>query len=184
MSRQLQVATLAAAALVLSGGGFVAGMTVGLELSGKAEPAAGAAQGTTAPRQQGAARPGAGAGATATGAGAGGQVVGRVLSVNDGSITLEVRQPGGDSARSVIALVGSSSRIVRSVETEIKLGDIKAGEQVVVLGQTDAATGTVAANAVVVGQNALQQIFGGGPGQGGARPTGSGAPRPSPSPRP
>lgn len=194
MSRQIQIVALAVAALVLSGGGFVAGVTVGPAL-GKAEgtsAASSAAPGSAqARRQAGAAAGGAGAFAGAQGQ----QMTGRVISVNDGSITVEIRQSGGDAARSVIALVGGSTRVVRTVETDIKLGDIKAGDQVLILGQPDQTTGTVSANAVIVGLSALQQVFGGqlGPGApGGAAPSGSGVPvrrpgasaSPSPSARP
>jgi hypothetical protein len=59
---------------------------------------------------------------------------------------------------------------------------------VVVQGTTDQATGTVSANAVIVGITGLQQIFGGvGPG-GQVRPTGSPGvrqpPQASPTTRP
>jgi hypothetical protein len=80
----------------------------------------------------------------------------------------------------VIALVGSNARVVKTVESDIKLSDVKAGDQVLVVGQTDAATGTVAASVVLDGVNALQQLFG---APGGARPSGSGTPqRPAQSP--
>jgi hypothetical protein len=185
MSKQIQIAIFAAAALVLSGGGFVAGMTVGPELGGKNEAAATGAPTGAGARQQGARAGGAAAGAgTIAIAGQGNQTAGRVISVSDGAITVEVRQPGSDTPRSVIALVGSNARVVRTTETDIKLSDIKPGDQVLVVGQTDQATGTVAATAVIDGFNALQQIFGGGPA-GGARPSGaSQRPSPSPSARP
>ncbi len=169
MSRSMQIVVGVIAALALGGGGFVAGMNVAA-----ASPKNGAAA-TVAASPSGAAgrRVVVQGGA---GGGAGQQVAGRVLSVGDNSITVEVRQPGSDQARSIIALVGGSARIVRSTETEIKASDIKVGDQVLVIGQTDATTGAVSANAVVVGINALQQLFGGG----GA----SGAPRRSPTPTP
>ncbi len=182
MSKQIQVAVLVAAGLLLTGGGFVAGMTLGPDLGGKANASGADAQ--AGRQQQGAARTG-GAGATGAGAiagGAGGQTVGRVISVNNDSITVEIRTPGSDTARSVIALVGTTARIVKTTETDIKLGDINAGDQVLVVGQTDPANGTISATAIVDGFSSLQQVFG-----GGARPSGSGgAPRPSPSgsPRP
>ncbi len=192
MNRQMQTAVIAVAALVLGGGGFVAGMTVGPTIN-KTEAAASASPGAGA---QGRRQLVGGAGAAGqAGAFAGQQVAGQVISVNDGSITVETRQPGGDTTRSVIALVGSDARVVRNTEVDIKLTDIKPGDQVLIVGSQDQATGTVSANAVVVGINALQQLFGGGaagggrPGAGGQfpRPSGSGVPvRPSPSasPRP
>jgi hypothetical protein len=103
--------------------------------------------------------------------GAGGQqlVTGRVLSVNDGSITVEVRQPGqqgaSPSVTSEIVLVGASTRIVRTTESDIKASDLKANDQIQIVGTTDA-SGNVAASAIIVGGNALQQLLG---GQGAAR---------------
>ena len=185
MSKQIQIAVLAAAAIVLSGGGFVAGMTLGPEFGSKANASAQGQTGTG--QQQGGQRaggPGGAGGAGAFGQGGGGQTAGRVLSVNNDGITVEIRTPGSDTSRSVIVLTGANSRIVKTTETEIKLADIKPGDQVLVLGQTDATTGTISATAVIDGFNALQQVFGGGGGAGGARPSGSGAPRPSGSPRP
>jgi len=77
-------------------------------------------------------------------------------------------------------LVGSSTKIVRTTETDIKVSDLKANDQIQIVGTTDA-TGSVSASAIVVGGNALQQLFGGG-APGGA-PGGAGG-RPSPSPSP
>lgn len=185
--KQIQIIGAAVAALVLGGGGFVAGMTVGPTLTkspAEASPAPGAAQGQ---RQQ---VRGAGGGAGPAGAAILGQTVtGRVISVQDGSITVETRQPGSDTTRSTIALVGSGARLVKTAETEIKLTDIKPGDQVVISGTTDATTGTVSANAVMVGGNPIQQFLGGerpagapggaGPGGGGGRvPPASASPRP------
>ena len=175
MSKQIQIAVLAAAAIVLSGGGFVAGMTLAPDFGGKADASA---QGQAArQQQQGGQRTGgpggAGGGGAAAVGGGGGQTVGRVISVNNDGITVEVRTPGSDTSRSVIVLTGTSSRIVKTTETDIKLADIKPGDQVLVVGQADATTGTISATAVIDGFNALQGVFG---GSGGARPSGS--PRP------
>jgi hypothetical protein len=183
VNKQIQIAAVAAAAIVLSGGGFVAGMTIGPGLGARADASAAQAQGATR-QQTGNARVGpggAGAGAGALAGQGGGQTIGRVLSVNNDGITVEIRTPGSDTSRSVIVLAGASSRIVKTTETDIKLSDIKVGDQVLVVGQPDQATGTISASAIVDGFNALGQLFG-----GGARPSGSGAPRPaaSGSPRP
>jgi len=192
MNERIQIVALAVAALVLGGGGFVAGMTVGPTLT-KTDAAAASASpggsGAQGQRQQNLGQRGAGTGQGAAAGALGQQVSGRVISVNDGSITVEVRQPGGDTTRSQIALVGASARVVKTTETEIKLTDIKPGDQVVILGTTDQATGTVSASAVIVGINALQQLFGGGAGPAGGqlvRPSGSPGVRPLPSvsPRP
>lgn len=193
MNKQIQIIAIAVAALVLGGGGFVAGMTVGPTLSKSAAPAADASPGAAQGAQgaQGRRQAGGPAGAGAGGAAGllGQQVSGRVISVQDGSITVEVRQPGSDTTRSTIALVGSSSRVVKTAETEIKLTDIKPGDQVLIAGTTDQATGTVSATSVIVGINSLQQLFGGerpagggaGPGGQFVRPSGSPGVRPLPS---
>ncbi|MBM4434242.1 MAG: hypothetical protein FJ028_03880, partial [Chloroflexi bacterium] len=170
-SKQLQIAAAATAALVLGGGGFVAGMTVGPTLTKAPEdasPAPGAVQGQ---RQQ--VRGAGPAGAGQAGGIIGQTVTGRVISVQDGSITVETRQPGSDTTRSTIALVGGTARLVKTTETEIKLTDIKPGDQVVISGTPDATTGTVNANAVIVGGNPIQQILGGGERPAGA-PGGAG----------
>lgn len=171
-------------ALALAGAGFAAGMTVGrgsgAEANASASPTGAAGRGgagITGRLGQG--------GAGASGAAGGQAMAGRIISVNDGSITIEVRQPGAQGASptvtSQIVLVGSSTRIVKTVESDIKLTDLKANDQVTIVGSTDA-NGNVSATAIVAGGNALQGLFGGQGGPGGA---GRGAsPSPSPSARP
>lgn len=181
--RTPQIVIGVVAALALAGGGFAAGMTYD-----KAQ----AASTTTTTGASGAsgARGGTGArGAFGGGTGAlAGQVpvTGRVLAVNDGSITVAAveRGQGGPNAQasaspattSQIVLVGTNTRIVKTTETDVRLGDLKVNDQVTVVGITDA-TGMVSATAIVVGStNILGQLFGtGGAGQGGggARPTAS-----------
>ena len=173
-------------ALALAGGGFAAGMTIGrgsgTEANASASPSGAAARGGTGVTG----RLGQGGGAAGASGAAGGQAMaGRILSVNDGSITIEVRQPGAQGASptvtSQIVLVGSSTRIVKTVESDIKLTDLKANDQVTIVGSTDA-NGNVSATAIVAGGNALQGLFGGQGGPGGA---GRGAsPSPSPTARP
>ncbi len=163
--------------LLLLGGGFAAGMTVGRSGGGAASATASpsGAVGRIGPG-------GAGGRGVLGGQGAAGQqlLTGRVLSVNDSSITVEVRQPGAQGASptvtSEIVLIGSSTRIVKSTETDIKASDLKANDQIQIVGTTDA-NGNVSASAVLVGGNALQNLFGGQGGGGGIR-----APSPSPSP--
>ena len=173
-------------ALALAGAGFAAGMTVGrgsaTEANASASPSGAAGRGGAGITG----RLGQGGGAAGGSGAAGGQAMaGRILSVNDGSITIEVRQPGAQGASptvtSQIVLVGSSTRIVKTVESDIKLTDLKANDQVTIVGSTDA-NGNVSATAIVAGGNALQGLFGGQGGPGGA---GRGAsPSPSPSARP
>ncbi|MBI2774214.1 MAG: hypothetical protein HYX56_06975 [Chloroflexi bacterium] len=173
---RIQIIVAAVAALVLGGGGFVAGMTLApAKTEATATQTAAGAQGQSARRSE---APG---GARAVFVGPGGnQTAGRVISVNDGSLTVEVRTPGSDATRSVIVLVGGDARLVKTVETDIKLTDIKPGDQVVVAGTTDQTTGTVSANAVILGAGALQNVFGSGaPGASGApirRPGASASP--------
>lgn len=174
--KPVQIAVGAVIAIALAGGGFAAGMTVGRggtsETSASPSPSGAAGRGALTGRLGGA--------QGATGVLGGQATTGRILSVNDGSITIEVRQGGAQGAAptvtSQIVLVGSSTRIVKTVETDIKLSDLKANDQVTIIGTTDA-SGNVSATAIVAGGNALQGLFGGPAGGGrGASP--------SPSPKP
>jgi len=169
------------AALALAGGGFAAGMTYDKAQSPSTTGTTGAtgARGGTGPR-----------GAFGGGGALGGQqvVTGRILAVNDGSITVAAvdRGQGGPGAQasaspattSAIVLVGSTTRIVKTTEVDVKLGDLKVNDQVTVVGTSDS-TGMVSATAIVVGStNILGQLFGSqtgnaGLGGGGARPSAS-----------
>jgi hypothetical protein len=175
-----QIVIGAVLGLVLLGGGFAAGMTLGRN------EAANAAAATAAP-SGGTGRIGAG-GSGAPGRGglgqaAGGQqlLTGRVISVNDGSVTIEVRSGGAQGASptvsSQIVFVGTATRIVKTAEQDIKASDLKANDQIQIVATTDA-SGTVSASAIVVGGNALTQLFGGPGGAGGAR---GASPSPSPT---
>ena len=174
-----------AAALALAGGGFAAGMTFDKAQSPTTSTTG--ATGASGARGGTGARGGFGGGGT--GAVAGQQpVTGRILAVNDGSITVAAveRGQGGANApasaspatTSQIVLVGTSTRIVKTTETDVKLSDLKVNDQVTVIGTTDT-TGMVSATAIVVGStNVLGQLFGSqtgnaGLGGGGARPSAS-----------
>ena len=177
-ARTTQILIGAVAALALFGGGFAVGRVLA-PVPVDTTATTNAAGGTAAQQAQRRAA----LGAQGVLGGAGQATVGRILSVNDGSITVEVRQPaaaGGAGASpavtSTIALVGADTRVLRTVEQEIKLADLKAGDQVTIVGTTDAATGTVSANAVLVGGGALQQVFGTRPGAGGRAPGASPSP--------
>ena len=186
-----QIAIAAVLGLVLLGGGFAAGMSVGSK--GSATDATNASASPSGAAGRFGAGGAGGAGAAGRGAaGAAGQqlLTGRVLSVNDGSITVEVRTGGGQGASptvtSEIVLVGASTQIVRTTEATIKVTDLRANDQIQIVGTTDA-TGSVSASAIVVGGNALGQLFGGqgGPGGlGGGAPGGAGGRGSSPSPSP
>jgi hypothetical protein len=182
--RSTQIVIGAVLALALAGGGFAAGMSVGRGAESAAKASPSPSGGGTVRFGQG----GAGAAGAAGARGAGGQelLTGRVISVNDGSITVEVRQPGAQGASptttSQIVLVGSNTQIVKTTETTIKVTDLKANDQVQIVGTADA-NGNVSATAIVTGGNALQQLFGGAGGFGGA-PGGAGGRGGSPSPSP
>ncbi len=175
-----QIVIAAVLGLLLAGGGFAAGMTVG-----KGNAAASASQsptGGTGARGQGAGGAFGRGGQGGTGANGQQFLTGRILSVNDGSITVEVRQPGqpgaSPSTNSEIVLIGTNTRVVKTAETDIKTSDLKPNDQIQIVGQMDA-TGNIAASAIVVGANALSQLFGGGAGGGqGGRGT---SPTPSPT---
>ena len=180
--KPLHIVIGALAAIALAGGGFAAGMTVARGTTGDAAASASptGAAGRGALGGAGAGRIGQGG---AAGAAGGQAVAGRILSVNDGSITVEVRQPGvagaSPTVTSQIVLIGSTTRLVKTAETEIKLSDLKANDQVTIVGTTDA-SGNVSATAIVAGGNALQGLLGGGAGGRGANPS----PNPSASTRP
>jgi hypothetical protein len=115
-----------------------------------------------------------------------GLVNGQILAINSDSITITMRQggQGGASATTTTALVlvGSGTRVVKTVETDVKLTDLKVGDTVTVAGTPDATSGTISAQAIVLGGgNILGDILGGSgfPTRGGATPSGS--PRPSPT---
>ena len=171
-----------AAALVLAGGGFAAGMTFDKSQSPTTTTGA---TGATGARGGSGGRGAFGGGGTVAGQP---PVTGRILAVNDGSITVAAveRGQGGANAQasaspattSQIVLVGTTTRIVKTTETDVKLSDLKVNDQVTVIGTTDT-TGMVSATAIVVGStNILGQLFGSQTGNAGL---GGGA-RPSPSP--
>jgi hypothetical protein len=170
------------AALALAGGGFAAGMT--FDRSQTPTTTATGATGATGARGATGGR-GAFGGTGATG---GQPVIGRILAINDGSITIAAvdRALGGQNAQasvspattSEIVLIGAATRIVKTTEADVKLSDLKVNDQVTVIGTTDAA-GMVSATAIVVGSTNIvgqllgSQTGGAGLGGGGARPSAS-----------
>ncbi len=175
MNRSTQIIGGVVLALALAGGGFIAGMTTAQARVATAAPSATPSTG----------RGGAGGQPGASGAGAANAanrgVTGQIIAVNADSLTIMTRSGGQGGASptvgSSIVLVGQGTRVVKTTETDIKLGDLKAGDQVTILGTPDTATGTISAQAVVLGgANVLQQLFGGAGGPGGRGTS------PSPSP--
>lgn len=154
-------------ALVLAGGGFVAGRTLA---ENDAKASASATTGRQGARGQG---QGQTSGPGAGGANGARALNGQVLSVGDGTLTIQLSGQDPAAQGSRIVLVAPSTRVVKTAETDVKLSDLKAGERVTVVGQENA-DGTVSATAVVEGGNASQNLFG---GPGGARVS----PTPSPT---
>lgn len=176
--RPVQIVVGVVVALALFGGGFAFGSS----RVPAASPATGATGASGAANFRGA----GGAGAAANGGAAANRGVtnGQILAVNSDSITISVRAAGANGASPTtttqLVLVGTGTRVVKTVETEVKLSDLKVGDTVTVAGTPDAASGTVSAQTIVIGgTNILGDILGGTqfPGRGGA----SGSPRPSPT---
>lgn len=176
--RPVQIVVGVVVALALFGGGFAFG-------SSRA-PAAPTATGATGASGAANFRGAGGAGGAANGGAAANRGVtnGQILAVNSDSITISVRAAGANGASPTtttqLVLVGTGTRVVKTVETEVKLSDLKVGDTVTVAGTPDAASGTVSAQTIVIGgTNILGDILGGTqfPGRGGA----SGSPRPSPT---
>jgi hypothetical protein len=180
--KSTQIVIGAVAALAIAGAGFAAG--IAFEKAQPPSSATAAAQTTTGRLAPGGRLGGAGASGAL-----GGQVpiTGRILAINDGSITVAAMERGqgqqaagaSPATTSQIVLVGTSTRIVKTTEADVKLGDLKVNDQVTVVGTTDS-TGIVSANAIVVGStNVLGQLFGsqtGTPGGFGGRPGASAGP--------
>ena len=78
-------------------------------------------------------------------------------------------------------LVGSGTRVVKTVETDVKLTDLKVGDTVTVAGTPDATSGTVSAQTILVGGAGLLGDILGGTQFPGGRAGASGSPRPSPT---
>ena len=173
-SRPIQVVVGVIVALALFGGGYALG-------AGRA-PAATAAAGSATPSGRAFQGGAGGAGAAA----ARGLSNGLIIAVNTDSITIQVRTGGQNGASPTVTtqlvLVGTGTRVVKTTEADVKLSDLKVGDQVTVAGTPDTASGTIAAQAIVLGgTNILGDILGGTipGGRGGAGASGS--PRPSPT---
>jgi len=153
-------------ALVLFGGGYAVGSSRGAPAATTAgTPSSGAAV----------TRGGAAGAAGAGGAAARGLVNGQILAINSDSITISMRQPGQNGASptttTTLVLVGSGTRVVKTV-----------GDTVTVAGTPDTASGTISAQAIVLGgNNILGDILGGTQFPGGRGAGASGSPRPSPT---
>lgn len=172
--RPVQIVVGVIVALALFGGGFAFGSTRG---------ATGAPNAAAATGASGAAGFRGGAGG-ANAAARAGLVNGQVLAVNSDSITISMRQGGQNGASPTITtqlvLVGSGTRVVKTVETDVKLSDLKVGDTVTVAGTPDTASGTISAQAIVLGGNNILGDILGGTQFPGARGAGaSGSPRPT-----
>lgn len=175
--RPVQIVVGVIVALALFGGGFAFGSTRGATGAPNAAAATGASGGAGF-------RGGAGGAGGANAAARAGLVNGQVLAVNSDSITISMRQGGQNGASPTITtqlvLVGSGTRVVKTVETDVKLSDLKVGDTVTVAGTPDTASGTISAQAIVLGgNNILGDILGGTQFPGGRGAGASGSPRPT-----
>src|SRR6266550_4577664 len=147
--RPVQIIVGVVVALALFGGGYAFGST-------RTPAPAAATSGSTGATGRGAFGAGGAGGANGGAAAARGVTTGQILSVNTDSITISVRAGGANGATgttsTTLVLVGSGTRVVKTVETDVKLTDLKVGD---ILGGTQ---------------------FPGGRGAGA-----SGSPRPSPT---
>ena len=178
--RPVQIVVGVIVALALFGGGYAFGSTRTPVPAATANGATGA----TGARGNFGGAGGANGGVGARGAG-GGVTTGQILSVNTDSITVSVRTGAANGASPTttteLVLVGSGTRVVKTVESDVKLSDLKVGDQITVAGTPDTASGTISAQTIVVGAtNILGDILGGTqfPGRGAGA---SGSPRPSPT---
>ena len=173
--RPVQVVVGVIVALALFGGGYAFG-------SGRAPATATTTTTAVTAAASGRTFPGGAGGGNAA---ARGVSNGQIIAVNTDSITIQVRAAGQNGASPAVTtqlvLVGTGTRVVKTAETDVKLSDLKVGDQVTVAGTPDAASGTVSAQAIVIGgANILGDILGGT--QPGGRGAGaSGSPRPSPT---
>jgi hypothetical protein len=178
--RPVQMIVGVVVALALFGGGYAFGSSRAPAATATTTGSTGAAAG------RGNFGGAGGAGGANGGTGArGGITTGQILSVNTDSITISVRAAGANGATgtttTTLVLVGSGTRVVKTVESDVKLTDLKVGDMITVAGTPDTASGTVSAQTIVVGAtNILGDILGGTqfPGRGAGA---SGSPRPSPT---
>ena len=173
--RPVQIVVGVVVALALFGGGFAFGSS-----RAPAATAAGAtgSTGTTGLR--------GGSGANGGGAAQRGVSNGQILAVNSDSITISIRTGGANGASPTtsteLVLVGSGTRVLKTVETDVKLTDLKVGDTVTVAGTPDATSGTVSAQTILVGgAGLLGDILGGTQFPGGRGAGASGSPRPTPT---
>jgi hypothetical protein len=173
--RPVQVIVGVVVALALFGGGYAFGSTRA-PVAATTTGAAGST-GTTTVRGGGGVPGGAAGGAAARGL-----TNGQIIAVNSDSITISVRAGGAiPTTTTALVLVGAGTRVVKTVETDVKLSDLKVGDTVSVAGTPDTASGTISAQAIVLGgANLLGDILG-GTNPGGRGAGASGSPRPSPT---
>jgi hypothetical protein len=176
--RPVQIIVGVVVALALFGGGFAFGSS-----RAPAATATGAAGSTGTTGFRGGA---GGSGAAGAGAAQRGISNGQILAVNSDSITISIRTGGANGASPTtsteLVLVGSGTRVVKTVETDVKLADLKVGDTVTVAGTPDATSGTVSAQTIVVGgAGILGDILGGTQFPGGRGAGASGSPRPTPT---
>jgi hypothetical protein len=181
--RPVQIIVGVIVALALFGGGFAFGSS-----RAPAATTSGATGSTGTTTFRGGAGGAGGAGANGGAAAARGVANGQILAVNTDSITISVRAGGGangatPTTTTQLILVGTGTRVVKTVETDVKLTDLKVGDTVTVAGTPDTASGTISAQTIVLGGTSiLGDILGGTQFPGGRGGAGaSGSPRPTPT---
>lgn len=179
--RPVQIIVGVIVALALFGGGYAFGST----RTPAPVATTNGATGATGARGNFGGAGGANGGAAARSAGAG-VTTGQILAVNTDSLTVSVRAGGANGATATttteLVLVGSGTRVVKTVESDVKLTDLKVGDMITVAGTPDTASGTISAQTIVVGAtNILGDILGGAGFPGGRGAGASGSPRPSPT---
>ena len=179
--RPVQIIVGVIVALALFGGGYAFGSTRTPAATTAASGSTGAATGRGGFGAGGAGGAGGGAAAARNGI-----TNGQILSVNTDSITISIRAGGANGATGTttteLVLVGSGTRVVKTVETDVKLTDLKVGDTITVAGTPDTASGTMSATTIVVGAtNILGDILGGTQFPGGRGAGASASPRPTPT---
>ena len=179
--RPVQIIVGVVVALALFGGGYAFGST-----RTPAATTTGATGSTGAATGRGGFGGGGAGGANGGAAAQRGITNGQILSVNTDSITISIRAGGANGATGTttteLVLVGSGTRVVKTVETDVKLTDLKVGDTITVAGTPDTASGTVSATTIVVGAtNILGDILGGTQFPGGRGAGASASPRPTPT---
>lgn len=131
-----QIGSIVAILILLCGGSFYAGTKYGQGQNNAQQQAAGG-------------RFGQSGGGRGMRGGAGGAIIGNILSKDDKSVTIQLRDGG-----SKIVFLSSAATIVKAVNGSVS--DLVVGQQVMVIGATNADGSVTAQNIQIRNQNQLQ----------------------------